>query len=68
MDRLEKELESKAQFIRVDINTESGRKIREDYEIQLVPAVLVFDEKGNELWRQTGAQPDAVSITKLINN
>lgn len=66
MDRLEKELATKAQFIRIDINTESGRKIREDYEIKLVPAVIVFDEKGNELWRQTGVQPDSDSITNLI--
>jgi hypothetical protein len=68
LDRLEKKLETKARFVRIDINTESGRKIRKDYEIEFVPAVLVFDEKGVELWRQTGVYPDSVSITKLINN
>ena len=68
MDRLEKQLETKARFVRIDINTESGRKIREGYEIEFVPAILVFDEKGIELWRQTGVQPDSVSITRLINN
>jgi len=68
LDRLEKQLETKARFVRIDINTESGRKIREGYEIEFVPAILVFDEKGIELWRQTGVQPDSVSITRLINN
>ncbi len=68
MDRLEKKLETKARFVRIDINTESGRNIRERYEIEFVPAILVFDEKGVELWRQTGVQPDSVSITRLINN
>tara|TARA_Y100000590_G_scaffold150927_1_gene173341 strand:- start:9549 stop:9734 length:186 start_codon:yes stop_codon:yes gene_type:complete len=61
-------LDDKAQFIRIDINTDSGRKIKKNYEIELIPAVLVFDERGNVVWRQTGTQPNAVSITQIIDS
>ena len=68
LDRLENDLGDKARFIRIDINTDSGREIKANYDIELVPAVLIFDEKGNIVWRQTGTQPNSVSITQIIDS
>lgn len=55
VDGLEKELSGRLTVIRVDIHTEAGREIARQYKFQYTPTFIMFDEDGNELWREVGS-------------
>ena len=40
---------------------------KDEYD-KMIEIDRLLDEKGVELWRQTGVYPDSISITRLINN
>lgn len=55
VDGLEKEMSDRLTVIRVDIHTKVGREIARQYEFQYTPTFILFDEDGNERWREVGS-------------
>lgn len=55
VDGLEKEMSDRLTVIRVDIHTKAGREIARQHEFQYTPTFILFDEDGNERWREVGS-------------
>ena len=54
VDRVERELRGKLVVRRVDIQTAEGRKIADQFGIELTPTFIFLDTAGNEQWRSVG--------------
>ena len=65
MDRLEDQLSDMFLFIRLDVSSGVGKHIRQKYQGGLVPTFIVFDQRGNEIWRHSGSVPSLDSILAL---
>tara|TARA_B110000263_G_scaffold248271_1_gene262790 strand:+ start:447 stop:659 length:213 start_codon:yes stop_codon:yes gene_type:complete len=51
VDRLEDKLEGTWVIVRLDVQSDLGAVLKEEYKATLVPTFLVFDAKGEELMR-----------------
>lgn len=61
MDGLEQEFGDRAKIIRVNLQQPVGRQVASLYGVEFMPAFILFDAEGNELWRQIGGlDPDRV--------
>ena len=65
IDDLEQELNKVSKVIRVNVTSELGRYLRSEHNSGLVPAFLVFDSGGREIWRYNGSVPDLDIIKSL---
>ena len=65
VDGLEKELEGRATFLRANIQKEPGRALARRYGVELVPAMLVFDDRGSLILKQNGVSADAIRAAVL---
>jgi thiol-disulfide isomerase/thioredoxin len=54
VDGLEKELADKLVVRRVDIQSDEGRQLMEQYRVEFTPTFILFDATGKEQWRGTG--------------
>jgi thiol-disulfide isomerase/thioredoxin len=66
VDRLEKELQEKLVVRRVDIQSDEGRQLVEQYRVEFTPTFILFDAAGKERWRGTGGL-DAATVRKLVD-
>jgi hypothetical protein len=62
-DRLEAELGSRANMLRVSIHTDLGRQLGERYNFEAVPLFIIFGSDGNELARQSTAP----AVSEVLN-
>ncbi len=51
VDTLAEELDDDFNILRVDIHTDTGRELREQYAFSYTPEFLLLDTQGNEVWR-----------------
>lgn len=58
VDGLERELGSVARFVRLDFSTPAGREAGRAFEVDLVPAILVFGGDGSLRYKAYGLQAD----------
>lgn len=56
------------EFKSVDIESEEGEKITEDYQIRNVPTILFLDENDNLIARKTGNIPEATLVEEIKTN
>jgi thioredoxin-related protein len=54
VDGLEQELGTKIEILRVNIQSQAGRDLAPHYDFEYTPTFIMFDAKGNELWRSIG--------------
>ena len=54
MDGLEKDLQGRAEVLRLDLTSGVGREAARAYSIRAVPTTLVFDGGGQVVYRQVG--------------
>jgi len=54
VDAVEEEFSGRMEVLRVDIHTEVGLVIANELDFQYTPTFIIFDETGNELWREVG--------------
>jgi len=54
VDGIENEFEGKLHVIRINIQSELGRALREPYKFQYTPTFIYFNAQGVEEWRQIG--------------
>ena len=65
MDRLELELRDYFLVIRLNVNADVGKHIRQKYQGGMVPTFIVFDRGGSEVWRLSGRVPKLETILLL---
>ena len=66
MDRLEWTLEGIAGVVRLDVREEVGKKMRNRYQLEMVPSFIVLSVTGQEIWRQEGESPNRQRIVETI--
>lgn len=54
VDGLEQEMGERLIVLRVDIHTEAGQEIASQHRFEYTPTFILFDEQGNEKWREVG--------------
>ncbi len=67
VDRLERELEGRAEVLRVPLLSPLGTTLARRYGIAGVPTVLVFDGAGQVIYRQ-GGMPDRQAISAAVDS
>ena len=65
VDRLESELAKDINFIRLDINSELGKYIRKNYQINTVPSYLILNKEKEKIWRQNLNVPSIELINQI---
>ena len=65
VDGLEKDLEGRADVVRLSILTDLGREVATRYGVRAVPTFLIFDSQGALIGRQVGF-PKRKEIENLL--
>ena len=68
MNRLERSLNGQAKLIRLNLRESVGRELWDVHSLSVVPAFVVFDSKGREVWRQEGKYPDTHQIIRMAGS
>ena len=68
VDRLEKRLGQKLTFVRSDVQTEIGKLLYAEYEANLVPTFIVFDQYGDTKYRTNGVPEYSFIISLLFED
>ena len=55
---LETELEGKLLVLKVDIHSEAGQVLADEYDGFATPTFIMLNAEGQELWRQIGTLDD----------
>ena len=50
---------------RLDVGSELGNYVRRKHQAQMVPTFILFDKRGNEVWRKSGSVPALEAIMSL---
>lgn len=66
VDNLEKELEGQATVLRIDFLSEVGRNTARQYEVKIIPTILVLDPYGRVILRQTGTFDSDLIKSKVM--
>jgi thiol-disulfide isomerase/thioredoxin len=66
VDKLERELAGKLAVRRVNIQSDEGRQLVEQFGIKFTPTFILFDAAGREQWRGSGGL-DAATVRRLAD-
>jgi thioredoxin-related protein len=66
VDRLEEDLREKIVVRRVDVQSDAGRQLMKQYDIEFTPTFILFDAAGKERWRGTG-KLDAEAVRRSVD-
>ncbi len=67
MDGLERELAGRAQVVRLNVADEPGQRARERFETEKVPAIILLDGAGHEVYRTEGKLPRRQQIFEALD-
>ncbi len=67
MDGLERELAGRARVVRLNVAEEPGRRARERFETGKVPAIILLDGAGHEVYRTEGKLPRRPQIFEALD-
>ncbi len=67
MDGLERELDGRAEVVRLNVAEVPGQRARERFETEKVPAVILLDGAGKEIYRTEGKLPRRRQILAALN-
>ena len=67
MDGLERELEGRAQVLRLSMSDSVGRQVAVRYMVRAVPTFVLLDGAGEVVLTQVG-MPDREKITVLVSS
>ena len=65
MDRLEFNLKDDFLVVRLKLSSALGNYLFAKYRGRVVPTFIVFDKRGNEVWRHSGSVPSLETILSL---
>ena len=66
VDGIEKDLEGRAEVIRLNMLSSVGRQVASRYGVPAVPTVLVLDADGNVVYRYTGTPDRGEVVAQII--
>ncbi|MBZ0319754.1 MAG: thioredoxin family protein [Anaerolineae bacterium] len=66
VDNLEKDLAGQATVLRIDFLSEVGRSTARQYEVKIIPTILVLDPYGGVVFRQTGTFDSELIKSKVM--
>ncbi|MCQ3930125.1 MAG: hypothetical protein DPW16_06665 [Chloroflexi bacterium] len=66
IDNLEKDLAGQATVLRIDFLSEVGRSTARQYEVKIIPTILVLDPYGRVIFRQTGTFDSGLIKSKVM--
>ena len=55
-------------FLRLDINSNPGKYIRNNYKVNTVPSYLILNKNKEKIWRQNLNVPTIEMINKIKEN
>ncbi len=55
VDGIENEFDGRLIVIRLNIQEKVGRELAPRYGFQYTPTFILFDEEGDEIWREVGS-------------
>ncbi len=67
MNGLERDLAGRAQVVRLNVAEEPGRRARERFETEKVPAIILLDGAGREVYRTEGKLPRRQQIFEALD-
>jgi thioredoxin-related protein len=67
VDRLEQQLQGKAEVIRINLMSQMGATLAGRYGVRASPTLLVFDGVGNVVYSQAGI-PNAEAIVQAVSD
>ena len=67
MNGLERDLDGRAQIVRLNVAEEPGRRARERFETEKVPAIILLDGDGREVYRTEGKLPRRQQIFEALD-
>ena len=67
MNGLERDLAGRARVVRLNVAEESGRRARERFETEKVPAIILLDRDGREVYRTEGKLPRRQQIFEALD-
>lgn len=65
MDRLAKQLQDRAELIRVNVATPTGLAVAQMYNVRATPTLLVLNGQGNVVYSHVGI-PNAEEVAKVV--
>lgn len=65
VDRLAKQLQDRAELIRVNVSTSTGLALAQMYGVRATPTLLVLNGQGNVVYSHVGI-PNAGEITRVV--
>ena len=65
VDRLAKQLQGRAELIRVNVGTPTGLAVAQMYGVRATPTQLVFDGQGNVVYSHVGI-PNAGAVIHVV--
>ena len=65
MDGLASKLKDDFLVVRLNIHSDLGKYVFVKYRGGMVPTFIVFDKRGNEVWRHSGSVPSLDTILSL---
>lgn len=66
VDGLEKKLNGRLDFARIDVGEERGAEVASELGITMVPAFVIVDASGKVIYRKLGGRPDGDAIEALL--
>ena len=66
VDNLEKDLAGEATILRIDFLSEVGRSTARQYDVKIIPTILVLDPYGQVIFRQTGSFDSDLIKSKVM--
>ena len=66
VDRLEERLSQKLTFVKLEVQSEVGKLLYVEYEANLVPTFIMFDQYGDPQYRTNGV-PEYSLINSLLH-
>jgi thiol-disulfide isomerase/thioredoxin len=68
VDQLVSRIQDQYNILRVDIHTDFGRELREEYAFSYSPEFILFDTTGHEVWRSHVPPSDEqLALTKVTH-
>ncbi len=64
---IEKDLQGKAQVVRLNMLSKEGREIARRYDVQGLPNLVVLDGTGKVIYRKSGI-PDRKAVVTLLSS
>ncbi len=68
VDGLERELAGRVRVVRLNVDDEAGQEARERFQTAKVPAIILLDRDGVQVYRTEGKLPRRQAILEAVGS